>query len=525
METGIVMDGCNYIHLDAPYLEFATGSTGLLSAISIGETTQCKDITITGGSVYAADTADGSYAVVVDDCNGLRANNFIISTGASQGSRGLNVTSSAKGIVFDGKTSFNFVTDDSLTIRPIVNLFSNWDMSRFDDGFTRQVDTSCTVAKESLQSPNYIRTGGQGIRVTASAGVSLSRTILDLNADVLAAINGKTVTIGAWVYVAASASYGDGTAAMWPSISLYDGISVTTMNALYGKMVPGEWNFVYLKKTMDASSTAVRFYLQPVNGSGTSDGTEFIVLDSLFVAVGDVNPHRMMASMPDFRADGYRHAIGTITTTTDVRWKSASTQTVTLGASCTLTFTAPNAPGLLRLEVSQNGTGGYSITWPTINWKGGTLQPESTASSVSIFDFYFDGTSYHEVNVSNSTDLQLIEASTAGSGAPNVLLGTESAKVLTNEGTTAANYHTLPTAVAGLTYTFVVQDADGLRITAASGDTIRLGPNVTATAGYIESTTIGDVVTATAINATEWVGHAYGTWTNGTWTYALVDTP
>lgn len=115
-----------------------------------------------------------------------------------------------------------------------------------------------------------------------------------------------------------------------------------------------------------------------------------------------------------------------------------------------------------------------------------------------------------------------IEASTAGSGAPNVLTGAEAGKLLTNEGTTAVNYHTLPTAVAGLTYTFVVQDADGLRITASTDDTIRLGSKVTATAGYIESTTIGDYVTLTAINATEWLGLAYGTWTDGTFTYTVV---
>lgn len=118
--------------------------------------------------------------------------------------------------------------------------------------------------------------------------------------------------------------------------------------------------------------------------------------------------------------------------------------------------------------------------------------------------------------------INVVEANTAGSGTPNALNDLESNKLLTNEGATAANYHTLPTAVAGLTYTFVVQDADGMRIVANTGDTIRLGSKVTATAGYIQSTTIGDYVTLTAINATEWLGLAYGTWTDGTFTYTVV---
>lgn len=116
-----------------------------------------------------------------------------------------------------------------------------------------------------------------------------------------------------------------------------------------------------------------------------------------------------------------------------------------------------------------------------------------------------------------------VEANTAGSGAPNALAATESGAALTNEGTTAANYHTLPTSAAGYRYTFVVQDADGMRIVANTGDTIRVIDKVTAAAGYIESTTIGSVVTLLAINATEWVATSiHGVWTDGTWTYSDV---
>jgi len=113
-----------------------------------------------------------------------------------------------------------------------------------------------------------------------------------------------------------------------------------------------------------------------------------------------------------------------------------------------------------------------------------------------------------------------VEPNTAGSGAPNVLAATESRTVLTNEGATAANYHTLPTAAAGYVFEFVVQDADGLRIVADTDDTLRVIDKVTAAAGYIESTTIGSVVRLVAINATEWYATSvHGVWTDGTWTY------
>lgn len=114
----------------------------------------------------------------------------------------------------------------------------------------------------------------------------------------------------------------------------------------------------------------------------------------------------------------------------------------------------------------------------------------------------------------------LVEANTAGSGSPNVIAANESSTIFINEGATAKNYHTLPTAVAGYVLTFCCQDADGIRVTASGGDTIRVIDKVTAAAGYIESTTIGSTVTLISINATEWFATSInGVWTDGTWSY------
>ena len=107
-----------------------------------------------------------------------------------------------------------------------------------------------------------------------------------------------------------------------------------------------------------------------------------------------------------------------------------------------------------------------------------------------------------------------LEKNVAGSGSPNVLAATESRKVFSNEGTIARNYHTLPNAAEGLQYTFVVQDADGMRITAQAGHTIRIGSSVSSSGGYTENTTIGSVLTLLGINTTQWFAMAtVGTWT------------
>ena len=107
-----------------------------------------------------------------------------------------------------------------------------------------------------------------------------------------------------------------------------------------------------------------------------------------------------------------------------------------------------------------------------------------------------------------------LEANTAGAASPNVLTAAESRKILTNQGATELNYHTLPAAAAGLIFTFLVRDADGIRITVSGGDTIELDGVVSVAGGYVESVSVGDRVTLLAINDTEWVDAALrGVWT------------
>lgn len=97
--------------------------------------------------------------------------------------------------------------------------------------------------------------------------------------------------------------------------------------------------------------------------------------------------------------------------------------------------------------------------------------------------------------------------------SPYTVLTTEVGRVFTNEGATASVTFSLPTAAAGLTYTFIVQDADGIVVDANTGDTIRISSEVSASSGNATSTDIGSMVTLVAINATEW----FATATRGTW--------
>lgn len=107
-----------------------------------------------------------------------------------------------------------------------------------------------------------------------------------------------------------------------------------------------------------------------------------------------------------------------------------------------------------------------------------------------------------------------VDVSTEVEASPNVLTEAESGKIFTNEGTAAMNFHTLPAATAGYTFTFVVQDAMGIRIVAGAGDTIQPGAVVaSATGGFIQCSDPGSSITLAAINDTEWMAISIiGTW-------------
>lgn len=153
-----------------------------------------------------------------------------------------------------------------------------------------------------------------------------------------------------------------------------------------------------------------------------------------------------------------------------------------------------------------NGTGGYifgGLDTALVRHAAGVVRVSSVSTGIGAL-----------------LNSKLVEPNTAGSGAPNAIAATESGTVYTDEGATAKNYEALPTAAAGYQFTFIVQDADGMRIVASADDTIRVIDVVTAAAGYIESTTIGSTVTLVSINAVEWFATSItGVWTNGTWTY------
>lgn len=83
------------------------------------------------------------------------------------------------------------------------------------------------------------------------------------------------------------------------------------------------------------------------------------------------------------------------TGTVTFNWNDANIQSVTLTGSCTFAFSNPQSGASYQIVITQNATGGFTITWPTIHWANKTIPSlTGTANSVDIVTLTYDGSKY-----------------------------------------------------------------------------------------------------------------------------------
>jgi hypothetical protein len=82
-------------------------------------------------------------------------------------------------------------------------------------------------------------------------------------------------------------------------------------------------------------------------------------------------------------------------TSKEINWFNGQNQKSTLTGNVTYTFANPYAGMTAKLKIVQ-GSGPYTIIWPTIKWQDG-VAPTLTATNggIDIVTLYYDGSSYH----------------------------------------------------------------------------------------------------------------------------------
>jgi hypothetical protein len=232
----------------------------------------------------------------------------------------------------------------------------------------------------------------------------------------------------------------------------------------------------------------------------TNSGFYLAGSDSIGVAVGGVSSFVFQGTAGSLRAAAASLALGT--TDNGTMLTLANTGAIDLAAAGTnqnITLTPSGTGRVIIGGGSIRSATGTSLALGTVD--GGTALTLDTSNNAT-------GVGYAQ------GWQQRVQAKTQAASPYSVSATTDNRNAFTNEGTTALVTFNLPTAAANLVYEFVVQDTDGIRVVANTGDTIRLAGSVSAAAGRIDSTTIGSTVRLLAINATEWVATAI----NGTWT-------
>jgi hypothetical protein len=179
---------------------------------------------------------------------------------------------------------------------------------------------------------------------------------------------------------------------------------------------------------------------------------------------------------------------------------------------------ASNAIQFRGSDVASGNVGDFCVNGVSMGMRPGQV-------SRGVWTFSLTGNAKIGNEPTSNADDNLAKLNVAGSltcerfvsaktVAYNIATSDDNNKLFNNQGAAALVAFTLPAAVAGRTFLFVVQDADGISVTAAAGDTIRIELNVSAAGGTITSTTIGSTVRLTALNTTEWFAEFYtGLWT------------
>ena len=100
------------------------------------------------------------------------------------------------------------------------------------------------------------------------------------------------------------------------------------------------------------------------------------------------------------------------------------------------------------------------------------------------------------------------------SGTTGDLSGGDSGGIYNNDGAAALTEFTLPTAEKGLNYSFMVTNANGIKIHVNNtSDRIYVGTSSGILGGYVESSGVGSIIKLIGADDVNW----YGTEMEGSW--------
>jgi hypothetical protein len=271
------INGCNGVTLTSPYFEVNPAYPRSVPILTVGGTTECVSFNMLGASVAGSNGMNFGVPPILLD----RVNGGIISGALADGAQGYGFTTTAntKNITLQPIQNYYMLQDTSKSQGPAVNYFAN---PRFDGGLKGWGSLTATRAAVSLVS-TPLRRGPNAVKVQAAAGAGFNYASFRITGPALTAVKGKTLRVGAWLWVPNLARFDEASRLVWPGISLqsYNGSVLVSSTAKTNAMVKNAWNHYQCTVAVQSDATYLDVIVFVNQDSATADGTEYLVIDEI----------------------------------------------------------------------------------------------------------------------------------------------------------------------------------------------------------------------------------------------------
>lgn len=277
------MDNCHGVRMTAPYWEHDTNEQ-TVPFVVFGGTTECTDIEI--DAAFAGNgsaLAEGVALLKFDRVDGARVAGYF-GTGAVL----TNIETTANTKNFRARLTkqvTSWTQDASKCLARVENI---WPNPRFDAWFRGWTDVSLTACTAS-QETTLVRRGPNALKLTCTAAAGSHYATLYIEGAVVTAMRGKTVAVGAWVYVPNIAAFNPAsrTAYPWVQVQSYNGsVTVSPTDTDNGNATRTGWQFMWSEVAVQSDATRLIVNVFVNNSGNTLTTNEYIVVDSILVCEG-----------------------------------------------------------------------------------------------------------------------------------------------------------------------------------------------------------------------------------------------
>lgn len=289
------IDNCTNIVVTAPRFEgkavFNSANPRPTPFFRVGFTTPCKRIAFNNVQCAVGNDVYNHY-LEFDQVDGVEVTGFFDSF-ETHGA--VLFTANCKNIEYKptySKTGIfpvgeptGFPVDDSGTLGRVVNYWPNSNFDLWLRGWDGVIVSAAAIAQENAN----VRNGVNALRVTATAA-GFNVVQFRIAGAAVTALQGKTCTLGVWMYVPDIAAFDDADTTAQTAragIVLTSDGGPTASPTQNNHTMKGHWQFVNVDAVIGAAATYIEVSIYVNQSATVMVGTEYIIIDGVYLFEGD----------------------------------------------------------------------------------------------------------------------------------------------------------------------------------------------------------------------------------------------